>query len=296
MVRPAEFEEKDFEGPLYQQLLLGSPHFFTPGQVFEGHFGIDAALAAESIAFWSYFGRSCSIGGVVLNDFRWGFVWRRLGRRRTLPNFSVNALIQAKRPDVLMGRRSDFSARGISGPYWRFVVRQHQQQILERVSRILSNRALVVYAAPAFDTFEILYDLTESGRIVENSSFASISRLSGHNSWNYDRPGSIGIAASTPELVEEPSIADQVEEVLKSYDNESDANKGLAKLHSAVLEVCKESAAENGLAKFFLRKHESQVGRIQEAELKHKDEVTAFVGVVMFCDICDVMWCPLGQV
>lgn len=295
MVRPAEFEEKDFEGPLYQQLLLGSPHFFTPGQVFEGHFGIDAALAVRSFVFWSYFGRSRPIGGVRLNDFRWGFVWRRLGRRRTLPNFSVNALIQAKRPDVLKGRRSDFSARGISGQYWRFVVRKHQQQILERVFRILRNRALVVYVAAAFDTFDILYDLTESGRIVENSSFVSISRLSGHDSWNYDRPGAIGIAASSPEIVEEPNISDQVEEVLKSYDYESDAHKGLANLHSAILEVCKESAPENGLAKFFLRMYESQVGRIQEAEFKHKDEVIAFLGVVMFCDICDVMWCPLGQ-
>jgi hypothetical protein len=40
----AEFEEKDFEGALYHSLAAGFPHLWTPGQVFEHHFGIDAAL------------------------------------------------------------------------------------------------------------------------------------------------------------------------------------------------------------------------------------------------------------
>ena len=45
-MRPAEFEEKDFEGPLYNQLLYGGHRLATPGQVFEGRYGIDAALEA----------------------------------------------------------------------------------------------------------------------------------------------------------------------------------------------------------------------------------------------------------
>ena len=43
----AEFEEKDFEAPLYTELRFGSHRIATPGQVFEGKFGIDAALEAE---------------------------------------------------------------------------------------------------------------------------------------------------------------------------------------------------------------------------------------------------------
>ena len=100
-MRSAEFEEKDFEGPLYNQLLCGSLNFATPGQVFEGQFGIDAALEIKNRTFWNCFGYPVPQSGVVLNHYRWGFIWRRLGRKRILPNFSVNALIQAKRPDVL---------------------------------------------------------------------------------------------------------------------------------------------------------------------------------------------------
>ena len=50
-MRAAEFEEKDFEGPLYCQLLCGSYNFATPGQVFEGKFGIDAALKVQNSVF-----------------------------------------------------------------------------------------------------------------------------------------------------------------------------------------------------------------------------------------------------
>ena len=133
-MKPAEFEEKDFEGPLYSQLLSGSRNFATPGQVFEGRFGVDAVLEVLNPVFWPFFGYANPPGGVVLNHYRWGFIWHGLGRKRMLPNFSVNALIQAKRPDVLEGRRSAFSGLGIPGRYWRCFIMPHQQQILERIS------------------------------------------------------------------------------------------------------------------------------------------------------------------
>ena len=40
----AEFEEKEYEFPLNSQLLWGNQNIWSPGQVFEGNFGIDAAL------------------------------------------------------------------------------------------------------------------------------------------------------------------------------------------------------------------------------------------------------------
>ncbi len=75
LMKPAEFEEKDFEGPLYNQQLLGSQHLATPGQVFEGSFGVAAVLAAMHPEFWRMFGYSAVPRGVNLNNFRWGFVW-----------------------------------------------------------------------------------------------------------------------------------------------------------------------------------------------------------------------------
>lgn len=158
----AEFEEKDFEGPLYNELLLGSHRFATPGQVFENAFGIDAALEAQHPIFWDQFGYRDIPDGINLNHYRWGWVWRRYGGSRELPSFPVNLLIQAKRPDYLLGRRADFVDLGIPAHYWRFFTTEHQQLMLEQLVRQLHHRALVVYASPAFHTLRNLYNHTEN--------------------------------------------------------------------------------------------------------------------------------------
>lgn len=294
-MKEAEFEEKEFEGPLYQQLLAGSPYIFTPGQVFEGHFGIDAALTVQSPMFWSYFGQSLPRPGIVLDDYRWGFMWRPLGKRRVLPNFSVNALIQAKRPDVLEGKRGDFAAHGISGQYWRFFIREHQQQILERVSRVLSNRALVLYASPAFDKCDELNQHIGAGNIVDHSCFISVGRLTGHSSWNYDAPGTKGVAASKLESIEEPSLPERLSELLEHYDEGAKAGKELKQLHTTFVEVITELVKENGLARFILKRHAVLVDAVHDVNPKHTGETTAFLGLGLFCDILRVMWFPLGR-
>jgi len=44
-VIPAEFEEKSYEAPLYNQLERGQNRLFVPGQVLENTLGFDAQLA-----------------------------------------------------------------------------------------------------------------------------------------------------------------------------------------------------------------------------------------------------------
>lgn len=40
-MKPAEFEEKEYEGPLYNQLERGNRLLWPPGQVLEGYLGFD---------------------------------------------------------------------------------------------------------------------------------------------------------------------------------------------------------------------------------------------------------------
>lgn len=202
-MRPAEFEEKDFEGPLYNQLLLRGHRLATPGQVFEGRFGIDAALEALNPIFWNVFGYRDVPGGCCLDDFNWGYIWRRLGRKRRLPNFSTNLLIQSKRPDVLERARGRLSTYGLSGPVWRYAITSHQQLILEKVAKTLGQRALVIYASPAFDTLDDLYRYTDAGTMVQHCNYTRVQKLVGHKKWNYDSPGTRGVATSEPELIED---------------------------------------------------------------------------------------------
>jgi hypothetical protein len=293
-MRPAEFEEKDFEGPLYSQLLSGSRNFATPGQVFEGRFGVDAVLEVLNPVFWTLFSYAVPPGGLVLNDYKWGFIWRGPGKKRTLPNFSVNALIQAKRPDVLEGRRSAFAGLGISARYWRFFVTAYQQQILDRVSRVLGNRALIVYASPAFDTFDELYSLTTSGQVVNTSSFIKVQKMSGHKSWNYNVPGTEGIAESEPEFVDDEDFYAEVSRVAKAQDSNADPREELKKLHETILSICKEESHENPLARFFLKRYQTMHESISKTKTKDPELLVYFLGVILFCDSSNIMWFSMG--
>ena len=200
----AEFEERDFETPLYNELMFGSCRIATPGQVFEGKFGIDAALEALHPLFWDLFGYYDVPKGVILNDLRWGFVWRRLGNnKRELPTFNTNLLIQAKRPKPLLRVSAILKRYGFRPIYWRFEITEHQQEILEKVSRKLRRRALIVYASPAFHTLNELYDYTVAKTIVENTNFVKVERLHNHKKWNYYQPGTSGVAYSEPEFIKD---------------------------------------------------------------------------------------------
>ena len=151
MAQSAEFEEKEYEQPLNNELLVDNRNpLWTPGQVFEEHFGIDAALYATHTRFWRHFGYSNVPLGVILDHFRWGSIWRHVGNRRQLPTFRLNLLLQTKRPHYRNGSNSKYAQYGISGQYWQFEKTDHQQRALEYLNRRLSNRALICYACAAF--------------------------------------------------------------------------------------------------------------------------------------------------
>ncbi len=288
----AEFEEKEFEGPLYRELLMGSHRFATPGQVFENAFGIDAALEAYHPAFWDHFGYYDIPAGLDLTSCRWGWVWDRYGGRRDLPSFPVNLLIQAKRPQYLKGKRADFADLGIAGHYWRFQIKNHQQEMLVRLERQLRRRCLVVYSGPAFHTLGDLYALTEAQQIVGNSSFVMPSSLADHESWNYDTPGTVGIAASIPQRVVDDSPFDRLEKILGDG-KKTDPKEDLLYLEKSVTEVAYEIEA-NPIAAHFLqgsRRLREIFPRVAEA----RPEIWSFWQVGRFFSLLGLQWLVYGS-
>ncbi len=248
-MRPAQFEEKDFEGPLYNQLLFGGHRLATPGQVFEGRYGIDAALEALHPLFWDVFGYRNIPKGCCLDDFNWGFIWRRLGRKRPLPNFSTNLLIQSKRPDVLARARGPLHTYGLSAPVWRYTITSHQHLILQRIARTLGNRALVIYASTAFETFDDLYAYTDAGTIVEHCNFTRVQRLVNHEKWNYDSPGTRGVATSDPELIEDEPFSALLKTVHEAHEPRAEAEKELLLIADGLTVACRAGAEESALAR-----------------------------------------------
>jgi hypothetical protein len=242
----AEFEEKDFEGALYHSLAAGFPHLWTPGQVFEHHFGIDAALHTLN-EFFLRAVASYPLKGVVLRDLRWGYVARRVGRRPRMPSFRANALIQAKRPQHLKGAYGNLIPHGITGQYWRFAVVKHQQRLLERLYRKIKHRAVVTYACPSFHLWDDLDTHLSNGTIAQHCSYVSIAAMSGHDHWCFDAPGGAGVALSEPEKVQGSPLAEQFAAVAGTLRDSttSSAAHALAEFGTDIVSATTEET-ENG--------------------------------------------------
>jgi len=174
----AEFEEKEFEIPLYVELADGSPYVWSPGQVLEKSLGFDGAQFTRNLTFWKLIGRhSAIVPGIDLNSLR-----NTLPIKRLLPTFRCNLFLQVKRPQHLIRRTRGCS---LNSPYFRFEVEYEQQMILYNLGEKLLNRAFIGYASPAFYKLEELYQHAIKSQLVSRSSFIKVNRLRGHNYWAY---------------------------------------------------------------------------------------------------------------
>jgi len=257
MAEKAEFEEPEYEGPLYNQLSNGSLNLWTPGRRFERIFGIDAALLSNNQYFWSLFGQSTANIGTSLRDYNWHFLWHLIRRRfRPVPSFTVNILIQSKRPEYRSGVNSTYSINGIKGAYWQFHITKHQQKILEKLETKLGSEALVVYACPVFHKFDDLELHISNGQIIENSTFVKASVLTNHSKWVFDCAGTSGLACS--EIKKHTDIPfETMVNNLKDKSQQSDKeNSNFDRLMKIVNEICSEEE-KNPLVKAFLRRNKN---------------------------------------
>jgi hypothetical protein len=95
----AEFEEREYETPLYQQLAVDRRRVWAPGQVLEHHIGFDYAAFCVDSYFWALHGLRDPLNGFMFDELiRHRFWERRLGSR-PLPDFKLNVFLQAKRPE-----------------------------------------------------------------------------------------------------------------------------------------------------------------------------------------------------
>ena len=208
---PAEFEEKTYEAPLYNQLERGQSNLFTPGQVMEGSVGFDRGLLLSQVALWQTLGYKTPLHGASLAYYDWPITWGPANPSTKLPRFKLNLFLQAKRPDY--HKRIPKTLRTLgrpSAPLWSFRIKPHQQKLLEVLAGKIKGRGHVAYASAAFHTNAALFSHTKLRTIVQNSTFPSVANLKGHGVWYYWTPGASGAANPDPEIVEEPSLLDRV--------------------------------------------------------------------------------------
>jgi hypothetical protein len=257
MAERAEFEEPEYEGPLYNQLSNGSLNLWTPGRRFERIFGIDAALLSNNQYFWSLFAQSSPNVGTSLRNYDWHFLWHLIKRHfRPVPSFSVNVLIQSKRPEHRSGVNSVYSINGIKGAYWQFQITKHQQKILEKLEAKLGSDALVVYACPVFHKFDDLDRHITNGQIIENSTFVKVSALTNHKKWVFDSAGTTGLACSEVKKHSDIPFKEMVINLREKEGQSNSENTDFKTLMTIVNEICMEEE-NNPLVKAFTRRNKN---------------------------------------
>lgn len=196
----AEFEEKEFEGPLNSQLMFGGP-LWSPGQVLEQLVGFDVAMLTAHSAFWAARGFSEPPSGAVVQLEWWLRDIARLvvGVRRP-PHFQMNVFLQHKRPEYLSrSSASEWATWGAN--YFRFWITSHQQAALDACAAALGQNGLVAYSCPAFHRRVDLWAHTQNRTLIANTHFAPAPNLSGHSRYTYINATSPGVAHSEPTTV-----------------------------------------------------------------------------------------------
>jgi hypothetical protein len=195
---------------------------------------------------------------------------------------------------VLERARGDISLYEIKGPFWLFDTKQHQQEILEQIAKKLNRKALVVYASPAFDTLDLLYNYTSQFKIVENSNFVKVDKMAGHHQWNYDEPGTHGLAQSEPEYIEDRTFAELLGDLEESYVHDSNANEEILMLHKITFTTCKDLIEANPLARFIVNIHK-RFTELHNQEDKDIVSLIPFVSLLATFSALNVTWLVVGE-
>jgi hypothetical protein len=293
-----EFEEREYEAPLYQQLQHSSNNLWSPGQVLEAHVGFDHSLFTSHPYFWRLHGFAAPPAGVVLGHYPPEQWWHVRRFHRPLPDFALNLFIQAKRPIVGARVSAKLKTLGLTSPYWKFEITPHQQCVLEALSQTTSGSALVCYACAAFHRITELWAHSRAGSMVESSTFPRASTLSGHEVWYYVTGGCTGYANPEPERIEEPPLAFRLSELASIRDpqtaSENAFSENLKRLGKAVVEAVHRAPDSGRSAVYFetLREIDRYMDFLRPR--RYADAVLAYLKVAAFVSIFQLQWHVVG--
>jgi len=227
-----KFEEKQYEMQMNLELACEKnlrKNVFAPGQVLEHELGIDVALFSCDRRFWKYLYRDWDY-----LFYSWYKYWRHgVDSRgilklvkvfediiRNMPDIRYNLFIQYKRPKYLK-KKTAAEYWKWKRPYFRYIITEAQQKLLENLSDRVEPYAQVIYAAPAFVTQDEFWRYVNEGGLIDRSNYCRAIDLKDHHRYTYIDSGTFGFAFSEPEEIKSYSI----DEILKSLKKKNEGLK-----------------------------------------------------------------------
>lgn len=286
----SEFEESEFRAPLFNQLEKGGYLLWEPGQVFENKIGIDRASFCLHDYLWKLHGFPSPLGGTILSNRTFPYLWGSARPNKALPNFKLNLFVQAKR-STYSSRRNNNLLPYIPGRYWYFEITPHQQSALELLEQNLNGDALVIYAAPLFHKQQDLYNNTINQTIVNNSTFPKASTLRGHTKWYYNTSGIIGVANPEFNFIEEDNLFSQIEKKREDRkgDDDRDWTDNLQKLATSIQNVVR-SQSESFQASQFAYYSDLIDNQINNFDLQNTKGIKEYMQIETFAFLWKLNW------
>lgn len=285
----AEFEEKEYEHPLYHEL-VSNKEIWNPGQVLEAQLGFDVALRTTNPIFWKILSRVNPPAGIDLNSLK------LLNSRKILPTFRCNLLLQAKRPKYLVRKTNGYN---LNSPYYKVYIDREQQDTLEKLAAKIGIYAYIGYACPAFHKRTELFLYQTSSSLTTKSSFVAVSHLHDHDHWAYYQPGTIGQALSEPEYIEARAFQYEINDLVRVdfleklvNDDNPDFVQNLSMLSEMIVESCQESSkywrSESFLNVYY------EIHDMLEDMLEIEQPIWYFSSIHLFCNIFEISWFVVG--
>lgn len=147
--------------------------------------------------------------GIRLDERDWGNFAYEMDR--LFPGSYFNLFVQHKRPEFIK------SPRGKERAYWRksyyrFNIDSQQQKLLEKLENSSSSNAVVTYACAVFYLMNDFCCHLKNESLIQSSNFVRPSRLTGHDRYTFDTPGSCGQAFSQHEFIEDSALSERIAE------------------------------------------------------------------------------------
>jgi hypothetical protein len=213
------FEEKTYETYFNSELAKHTKIFYPPGQVCEGDLGFDFALYTKKKYVWKRLGFSNSYQGAELKDIE---VYMSVAISQ-VPKIKTNLLLQYKKPEFLqLNNSSEWT--DWNQPYFRYEIYPKQQELLEKIHQKFYKGVLILYASPALEDVDKLYQSYCKGNIITDSNLVEAIKLKGHKKVTYTKGGNFYQAHSEPEIIEKFNLISFLDSTTMEFDNSNTDN------------------------------------------------------------------------
>jgi hypothetical protein len=237
--------KSNFDEELYKFFLtreiVHSGEVDFPSRNNENISGIDAMMLSYNQDFWGLFGRLRT--GLIVENELWDGIQQNIDgiqhdidKIEIKSKFHANVFLQFKVPDFIT--TSNGTEYGLwNQSYYRYKINKNQNNSLSVLENKVGSTALVAYACPATNKYDMLKQYDNNNSVAINSNFARPSEFVGHSAYTFIAADLDGKAHSKISEIKPLKLFDEIKKLdsSESFENNSDFILNLASMMNSTV-------------------------------------------------------------